>query len=88
LTTQNGTSRCYGTLTEGISSKDIADVYYVVPFVVLNDGSYVYGSVKSNSMMKIMQANLNSSSVPETERAVSEDIIALYNAVKAYYEAQ
>lgn len=88
LTTQNGTSRCYGTLTEGISSKDIADVYYVVPFVVLNDGSYVYGSVKSNSMMKIMKANLKSSSVPETERAVSEDIIDLYNAVKAYYEGQ
>ena len=88
LTAQSGTARYYGTLTEGISSKDIADVYYVVPFVVLNDGSYVYGTVKSNSMMKIMKANLNSSAVPETERAVSEDIIDLYNAVKAYYEGQ
>ena len=88
LAAESGTSRYFGTLTEGISSKDIADVYYVVPFVVKKNGSYVYGSVKSNSMMKIMQANLNSSSVPETERAVSEDIIALYNAVKAYYEAQ
>ena len=88
LAPQNGTTRFYGTLTEGISSKDIADVYYVVPFVVLNDGSYVYGTVKSNSMMKIMRANLNSSSVPDTERAVSEDIIDLYNAVKAYYEEQ
>ena len=88
LAAESGSSRYFGTLTEGVSSKDIADVYYVVPFVVRKDGSYVYGSVKSNSMMKIMQANLNSSSVPETERAVSEDIIALYNAVKAYYEAQ
>ena len=85
---QSETNRYYGTVTEGISSKDIADVYYVVPFVVLNDGSYVYGTVKSNSMMKIMKANLNSSSVPATERAVSQDIIDLYNAVKAYYAAQ
>lgn len=87
LLKQRETNRYYGTVTEGISSKDIADVYYVVPFVVLNDGSYVYGTVKSNSMMKIMKANLNSSSVPATERAVSQDIIDLYNAVKAYYAA-
>ena len=88
LLKQSETNRYYGTVTEGISSKDIADVYYVVPFAVLNDGSYVYGTVKSNSMMKIMRANLNSPSVPATERAVSEDIIDLYNAVKAYYDGQ
>ena len=88
LQKQSDTNRYYGTVTEGISSKDIADVYYVVPFAVLSDGSYVYGTVKSNSMMKIMNANLKSSSVPATERAVSEDIIDLYNAVKAYYDAQ
>ncbi|MBQ1413133.1 MAG: Ig-like domain-containing protein [Clostridia bacterium] len=86
LEKENNSSRYYSTLTEGISSKDISDVYYVVPFVVLNDGSYVYGTVKSNSMMKIMKANLNSSNVPATERAVSQDIIDLYNAVKAYNE--
>jgi len=79
--------RYYGTVTDGITSKDIADVYHVVPYVVLNDGSYVYGTVKSNSMMKIMNANLNSTSVPATEKAVMRDIIALYEAVKAYYEA-
>ena len=83
---EKNTSRYYATLTEGISSKDISDVYYVVPFVVLNDGSYVYGTVKSNSMMKIMQANLKSSTVPVTEREVSQDIIDLYNAVKVYNE--
>lgn len=88
LLSESGSGRYYGTVTEGISSKDISDVYYVVPFVVLDDGSYVYGTVKSNSMMKIMNANLKSSSVPATERAVSEDIIDLYNAVKAYYAAQ
>ena len=88
LIKQSETNRYFGTVTEGISSKDIADVYYVVPFVVLNDGSYVYGTVKSNSMMKIMNANLNSSSVPASERAVSQDIVDLYNAVKAYYAAQ
>ena len=88
LVAQGGSSsRFKGTLTEGITSRNIADVYYVVPFVVLNDGSYVYGTVKSNSMLNIMNYNLNSSSVSATERAVSEDIIALYNAVKAYYEA-
>ena len=86
LQIQSETGRYYSTVTEGISSKDIADTYYVVPFAVLSDGSYVYGTVKSNSMMKIMRANLNSSAVPATERAVSEDIIDLYNAVKAYYE--
>lgn len=77
--------RWYGTVTEGISSKDIADVYYVVPFAVLKDGSYVYGTVKQNSMLKIMNTNLGISSIPETEKAVTRDIIALYEAVKAYY---
>ena len=86
LVAQGGSSsRFKGTLTEGITSRNIADVYYVVPFVVLNDGSYVYGSVKSNSMLNIMNYNLNSSSVSATERAVSQDIIDLYNAVQAYY---
>ena len=79
--------RWYGTVTEGISSKDIADVYYVVPFTVMKDGSYVYGTVKQNSMLKIMNTNLGISSIPETEKAVTRDIIALYEAVKAYYAA-
>jgi len=77
--------RYYATVTEGISSKDISDVYYVVPYVVLKDGSYVYGTVKSNSMLKIMNTNLGIASIPETEKAVTRDIIALYEAVKAYY---
>lgn len=80
-------ARWYGTVTEGISSKDIADVYYVMPFVVLKDGSYVYGEVKSNSMLKIMNTNLGIASIPETEKAVTRDIIDLYEAVKAYYAA-
>jgi len=77
--------RYYATVTEGISSKDISDVYYVVPYVVLKDGSYVYGTVKYNSMLKIMNTNLGIASIPETEKAVTRDIIALYEAVKAYY---
>ena len=82
-----GSGRYYATVTEGISSKDIADVYYVVPYVVLENGSYVYGTVKSNSMMKIMNTNLSITSVSETEKEVSRDIIALYEAVQAYYAA-
>lgn len=82
-----GSGRYYATVTEGISSKDIADVYYVVPYVVLDNGSYVYGTVKQNSMMKIMNTNLNIASVSETEKEVSRDIIALYEAVQAYYAA-
>jgi len=87
LLREEGTGRYYATVTEGISSKDVADVYYVVPYVVLDNGSYVYGTVKSNSMMKIMNANLNVASVSETEKEVSRDIIDLYEAVKAYYAA-
>lgn len=75
----------YATVSKGISSENISDVYYVVPFVVLNDGSYVYGQVKSNSMLNIMNANLQGTSVSDTERAVASDIVALYNAVKAHY---
>lgn len=81
-------ARYYATVTEGISSKDIADVYYVVPYVVLDNGSYVYGTVKSNSMLKIMNTNLNIASVAETEKQVSRDIIALYEAVKEYYASK
>lgn len=84
LAKDNNSNRYYATLTEGISSKNISDVYYVVPFAVLKDGRYVYGTVKSNSMLKIMNANLKSTAVPATERAVSQDIIDLYNAVKVY----
>jgi len=80
-----GSGRYYATVTEGISSKDIADIYYVVPYVVLDNGTYVYGTVKQNSMMKIMNTNLGIASIPETEKAVTRDIIALYEAVKAYY---
>lgn len=79
-------ARFAATVTDGISSKDIADLYYVVPFVVLNDGSYVYGDVKSNSMKNILTRNQDKDNVPDTEKAVSRDIIALYEAVKAYYE--
>ena len=79
-------ARYSATVTEGISSKDISDQYYVVPFVVLNDGSYVYGNVKSNSMKNILTRNQDKDNVPDTEKAVSRDIIALYEAVKAYYE--
>ena len=79
-------ARYSATVTEGISSKDISDLYYVVPFVVLNDGSYVYGNVKSNSMKNILTRNQDKDNVPDTEKAVSRDIIALYEAVKAYYE--
>lgn len=78
--------RYAATVTEGISSKDIADLYYVVPFVVLNDGSYVYGNVKSHSMKNILTRNQDKDNVPDTEKAVSRDIIALYEAVKAYYD--
>jgi len=85
LVKEASVERWYGTVTEGISSKDIADVYYVVPFTVMKDGSYVYGTVKQNSMLKIMNTNLGISSIPETEKAVTRDIIALYEAVKAYY---
>ena len=95
FTESNGTllydddsARYYATVTEGISSKDIADVYYVVPYVVLDNGSYVYGTVKSNSMLKIMNINLNIASVAETEKQVSRDIIALYEAVKEYYASK
>ena len=79
-------ARYSATVTEGISSKDISDLYYVVPFVVLNDGSYVYGNVKTNSMKNILTRNQDKDNVPDTEKAVSRDIIALYEAVKAYYE--
>lgn len=75
----------YATVSQGISSENISDVYYVVPFVVLNDDSYVYGTVKSNSMLNIMNANLQDTSIPSTEKAVTEDIVDLYNAVKAHY---
>ena len=81
---ESGT-RYYGTLTKDITSANIGDAYYVVPYVVLNDGSYVYGAVKYNSMLKIMNNNLNKDTVSETEKAVCRDIIALYEAVIAYH---
>ena len=84
LVSDDGTNY-YATVSQGISSENISDVYYVVPFVVLNDDSYVYGTVKSNSMLNIMNANLQDTSIPATEKAVTEDIVDLYNAVKAHY---
>ena len=77
--------RYFATVTEGISSRSIAELYYVVPFVVTKDGSYVYGTVKSHSMKKIFTNNLNKTNVPDTEKALSRDILALYEAVKTYY---
>ena len=81
-------AKSYASVLSGcISSKDIMDKFYCVPFAVLEDGSYVYGTVKSNSMYNIMQNNLKKDSVPETEKQVSRDIIALYEAVMANIEA-
>ncbi len=71
-------------LTEGISTKNIADVYYVVPFVVDTNGTYFYGEVKSKSMREILTANSSNPSVSGSERIVSDDILELYDAVAEF----
>lgn len=83
--TAQGSGNYYCTLTEGISSKDIADKYYTLAFVELQDGTYIYSNMASKSMKKVMETNDGLSTVPATEKKVGKDIIALYNAVQDYY---
>lgn len=88
LVYDENTGRYYATLTDGISSRYINRTYYVVPFVVNSDGSYSYGAVKSNSMLNILNNNLEKNTVSEAEKNVIRAMKALHEAVKIYYSAE
>lgn len=85
LALSEGDDSYYALLTDGMSSRNISDLIYVVPYAVLGDGSYVYGAVKSNSMLTILTNNSTNENVSAAEQNVCKGIIALYHAVSEYY---
>lgn len=75
-------------LTEGIKTQNIGDKVYVVPYVIMENGTYIYGKVLSDSMIAILDWNKDASNVSATEQQVCKDMIALYNATVAHFEGK